>query len=107
MRDGTLVPTHDEQLSRTLSAIDIERPLPPLWNEFGSLKRLPLLLIHGARSDILLADTVAAMAVRHPGMETIEVADQGHVPLLEGDELLSRIGDFVARCNKVKYDKAS
>jgi len=97
MRDGALVPTYDVKLSRTLTAIDIERPLAPLWNEFDALKRLPMLVIHGARSDILSAATVAAMAVRHPGMQTIEVADQGHVPLLEGEELIGRLASFVAR----------
>lgn len=98
-RGGALAPTYDVRLSRTLTAIDIERPLPPLWNEFDALQRLPMLVIHGAKSDILSAETVAAMAARHPGMELIEVADQGHVPLLEGEDLLRRIGDFVAKCD--------
>jgi pimeloyl-ACP methyl ester carboxylesterase len=101
MRDGALTPTYDVQLSRTLAAIDIERPLPPLWNEFDALARVPMLVIHGARSDILSAATVAAMAVRHAGMATIEVADQGHVPLLEGDEIIRRIVDFVVECGAV------
>jgi pimeloyl-ACP methyl ester carboxylesterase len=101
-RDGTLIPTYDVRLSRTLAAIDIERPLPPLWNEFEAIKRLPLLVIHGEHSDILSAATVAAMAVRHPGMQTIEVADQGHVPLLDGDELISRIVDFVGKCEQAR-----
>ncbi len=100
MQDGALVPTYDVRLARTLTAIDIERPLPPLWNEFDALKRLPMLVIRGGRSDILSAATMAAMAARHPGMEMIEVADQGHVPLLEGDHLLSRIGAFAAKCDE-------
>jgi pimeloyl-ACP methyl ester carboxylesterase len=100
LRDGALVPTYDVQLSRTLTSIDIERPLPPLWNEFDALKRVPVLVIHGAKSDLLSPATVASMAERHPGMEIIEVADQGHVPLLEGDEILRRIGDFVTKCDE-------
>jgi pimeloyl-ACP methyl ester carboxylesterase len=100
MRDGALTPTHDVKLSRTLTAVDIESPLPPLWNEFDALKRVPMLVIHGGKSDILSAATVAAMAVRHPGMETIEVPDQGHVPLLEGDEIIQRVVAFVAKCDK-------
>jgi pimeloyl-ACP methyl ester carboxylesterase len=97
--NGGLTPTYDVRLSRTLATIDIERPLPPLWNEFDALKRLPMLVIHGAKSDILSEATVASMAARHPGMEIIEIADQGHVPLLEGDELMHRIGDFIAKCD--------
>jgi pimeloyl-ACP methyl ester carboxylesterase len=103
MRDGALVPTYDVQLARTLVGVDIERPLPPLWNEFEALSRVPLLVIRGARSDILSAATVAAMAVRHAGMETIEVPDQGHVPLLEGEELLGRIVEFVRKCEGIEH----
>lgn len=107
MRGGALVPTYDVRLGRTLAAIDIESPLPPLWNEFEALKRVPMLVIHGAKSDILSSDTVAAMAARHPGMETIEVADQGHVPLLEGDQMISRIAAFIARCDGANSQSAS
>lgn len=96
---GALMPTYDVNLSRALTAIDIEAPLPPLWNEFEALARVPMLVIHGERSDILSAATVAAMAVRHPGMETIEVPDQGHVPLLEGNDMIQRVIDFVAKCD--------
>jgi pimeloyl-ACP methyl ester carboxylesterase len=58
-----------------------------------------MLVIRGGRSDILSAATMAAMAERHPGMQTLEVADQGHVPLLEGDNMIRRIVDFVAGCD--------
>ena len=102
MKNEVLVPTYDVRLSRTLATVDIERPLPPLWNEFDALSRVPMLLIRGATSDILSAATAAAMGARHPGMEFIEVADQGHVPLLEGD-LLGRIAAFVAMCDRARH----
>ena len=35
--DGEMVPTYDVRLARTLAEFDIERPLPPLWNEFDAL----------------------------------------------------------------------
>jgi pimeloyl-ACP methyl ester carboxylesterase len=97
--EGVLVPTYDIRLARTLDAVDIEQPPPPLWNEFDALARVPILVIRGARSELLSAETVAAMAARHPGLESIEVADQGHVPLLEG-ELVARIVEFVVECGK-------
>jgi pimeloyl-ACP methyl ester carboxylesterase len=96
--DGKLVPTYDVRLASTLAALDIERPLPTMWNEFDALGRVPILVIRGAISDILSAATVDAMRARHPGLETIEVPDQGHVPLLDSPDLIQRIFDFVARC---------
>ncbi len=99
LNDGELAPTYDVRLARTLAELDIERPLPPMWNEFDALSRVPVLVIRGANSDILSAATVAAMRQRHPGAEIIEVADQGHVPVLDGSDLLQRIVDFVGRCD--------
>jgi pimeloyl-ACP methyl ester carboxylesterase len=97
-QDGRLAPTYDVRLSRTLSGIDLERPLPPLWNEFDTLARVPMLVIRGVNSDILSAATVAAMTARRGKVACIEVPDQGHVPLLAGPDLLQRITDFVSSC---------
>jgi len=94
LRDGAMVLTYDVHLARTLAAIDVERRLPPMWNEVAALARSPMLVIRGANSDILSAETLTAMAARHPGMESIEIPDQGHVPLLEGD-LAVRVTQFV------------
>jgi pimeloyl-ACP methyl ester carboxylesterase len=97
MDDGELVPTYDVRLARTLAEFDIERPLAPLWNEFGALARVPVLVIRGANSDILSAETVAVMSARHPAMEWIEVPDQGHVPQFN-QTVISRVIEFVAKC---------
>jgi pimeloyl-ACP methyl ester carboxylesterase len=97
---GALVPSYDVQLARILDEFDNEQPPPPLWSEFDALSHVPVLIIRGANSDILSAATVQAMRARHPGLEYIEVPDQGHVPLLEGADLLQRIGAFVERCDR-------
>ena len=57
-----------------------------------------MLVIRGTNSDILSAATVEAMAARHPGMQSIEVPDQGHVPALE-DDLIATVARFVAACD--------
>jgi pimeloyl-ACP methyl ester carboxylesterase len=98
VRDGAMVPTYDVRLARTLAAIDLEQRLPPLWKEFDALARVPMLVIRGANSDILSAATVETMRARHPDLETIEVADQGHVPLLDAT-LIGPIAAFIANCN--------
>ena len=98
MTDGALTPTYDVRLARTLADSDIERPLPPLWKEFDSLARVPMLVIRGRNSDILSVATVEAMAAHHPGMQSVEVPDQGHVPALEGD-LIATVAQFVTACD--------
>ena len=98
MKDGALVPTYDVRLARALASIDLERPIPPLWNEFHTLAGVPMLVIRGGNSDILSAETVAAMRARREQMDVIEVADQGHAPLLEGENLLRGVIRFVEDC---------
>jgi pimeloyl-ACP methyl ester carboxylesterase len=97
---GRLVLTYDPALAETLADFDVEHPLPRLWKEFDALARVPVFVIRGARSDILSAATLDAMRPRHPGLESIEVPDQGHVPLLEGAELIGRIIAFVEKCDR-------
>jgi pimeloyl-ACP methyl ester carboxylesterase len=96
---GKLMLTYDPALSETLAEFDSEHPLPALWNEFDALTRVPVLVIRGARSDILSAATLTAMRARHLDLESIEVPDQGHVPLLEGEDLIRRITAFVEKCD--------
>ena len=98
MKDGALVPTYDVRLARALASVDIERPIPSLWNQFDTLAGVPMLVIRGGNSDILSAETVAAMRARREQMDVIEVADQGHAPLLEGENLLRGVIRFVEDC---------
>ena len=98
---GVLSPTYDVRIAQSFAKADDGQPMPALWKEFDALARVPVLVIRGANSDILSATTVATMRARHPGLELIEVADQGHVPLLEGAEVVSYIGRFVERCDSI------
>jgi pimeloyl-ACP methyl ester carboxylesterase len=95
---GKLVPTYDPALAETLADFDIEHPPPPLWKEFAGLADVPVLVIRGANSDILSKTTVSEMRRRDRNLETMEVPDQGHVPLLDDPTLINRIATFVQRC---------
>lgn len=98
--NGRLMTTYDPGLAKTMEGVDFEKPMPPLWKEFGALAQVPLMVVRGERSDLLTAETVDAMAQRHAGMERLDVADQGHAPLLAEPEVTARIAEFVGRCER-------
>jgi pimeloyl-ACP methyl ester carboxylesterase len=96
---GRLVPTYDVRLAKSMEGVDFERPLPPLWKEFDALAGTPLLVVRGEHSDILTSATVDAMRSHHPSMETLEVPDQGHTPLLVEGDVIGRLAAFALRCD--------
>jgi pimeloyl-ACP methyl ester carboxylesterase len=101
-QDGSrLLPDYDPKLSTTLQSIDLAQPIPSMWPEFDALVGTPVMLIRGSNSDLLSRATVAAMRARRHDMEAIEVADQGHAPLLAERETIAHIAQFVARCDRV------
>jgi pimeloyl-ACP methyl ester carboxylesterase len=95
---GRLVTTYDPKLAATLDGIALEQPLPALWREFDALAGVAVMAIRGGLSDILSAETVDAMRARHPALETLDVPDQGHAPLLAEPATIARIAAFVRRC---------
>jgi pimeloyl-ACP methyl ester carboxylesterase len=99
-REGQLVPTYDVKLAKALEGVDLTQPLPPLWKEFDALARVPLMVVRGANSDLLSPATVAAMQRRRASMEIVEVADQGHAPLLVEPDIVGRISAFAASCDR-------
>lgn len=93
-RNGKPVSGYDPKLAKSLSVLD--GPIPKLWPQFEALKRRPLLLVHGANSDLLSEETVEEMKRRHPQMTSILVPAEGHAPLLRDAPTISAIASFFA-----------
>jgi pimeloyl-ACP methyl ester carboxylesterase len=94
-RDGALVPIYDPALARALDAISKDQPVPELWDLFDRLAGIPLLVVRGENSDILLPDTLAAMQARRPDLEVLAVPGQAHAPPLWEEPVIERIADFL------------
>ena len=65
-----------------------------LW-QFYDLIRCPTLVVRGAQSDLLLADTAAEMTRRGPKAELYEVAEAGHAPALMAEEQIDTVERFL------------
>ena len=98
-----LVPTYDVNLAKALQGIDPEKSPPALWKEFEAMRNMRLMVIRGANSDLLSTATLEAMAARHPGLETLEVPDQGHAPLLAETNTIARIVEFAHGCERQSH----
>jgi pimeloyl-ACP methyl ester carboxylesterase len=90
--------TYDPRLAEAFAAFSPDAAPPPIWAQFDALAHVPLMVVRGANSDILSAQTVAAMRERRGSMESLEVAHQGHTPLLAEPDVIARIAAFVASC---------
>jgi len=99
---GRLVADYDRKLVKTVTAVDLTRPLPVLWPQFEGLVALPLMVIRGENSKLLSAETVAEMGRRHPSMDSITVEGQGHPPMLETGDLPARIAAFIDRAEAAR-----
>src|SRR5262245_356448 len=94
---GRLLPDHDPKLAQTLQGADMQHP-PTLWAHFDALARVPLMVIRGAKSDMLASSTLDAMLSRRHELQIALVSDQGYPPLLTDPKLIRRIATFIASC---------
>ncbi len=93
-----MTPTFDVSIATALASISAEIPPAPMWPQFDAQRRMPLLVIRGENSDLLSAETVAAMAARRDTMDTLTVEGQGHTPLLDDELTIARVADFIEGC---------
>jgi len=94
--EGLPASDYDPALARTFDGVEFDRPVPTLWPEFAALAGLPVMAIRGQNSDILSPATLERMAAEHPGLVRVDVAGEGHPPLLVRPALLDRIAAFIA-----------
>lgn len=66
------------------------------WQQFSAMS-MPILLLHGAVSDVLPEEIVSTMKAKQPHMKPIKIADRGHAPVLDEPEALVAIDTFLER----------
>lgn len=93
--DGRLRPDFDPAIGRAFRAG--QSGIPDLWPLFRALRRLPVLAIRGALSDILSHAAFERMAAEKPDLQRVVVEDVGHVPMLDEPECLEALDEFFAR----------
>lgn len=93
---GRIAFDYDMKIAEPLDTAD-DGPSPDLWPVFDALRACPVLLLRGAHSDILSAETAARMVARHPDLDFTNIARVGHAPTLDEPEAVAAIERLLAR----------
>ncbi|TFZ08697.1 alpha/beta fold hydrolase [Ramlibacter humi] len=94
--DGRVTPHYDPAMVRQF----IDHPNDyELWAHWDAIE-IPVLLLRGAESDLVLPDAVEEMRRRGPGakgkLRVVEVAGCGHAPALNVPDQLQLVAGFIA-----------
>ncbi len=100
--NGKLSQLYDSALADTTeNPVEID-----LWSLFNALRHIPLLTLRGELSDILAAETLAAMQAANPDMGAVTVPQRGHAPLLNEPVARRAILDFLAELSAGEAEAA-
>lgn len=92
---ANLIADCDPAIAAAFSRLDLTNPLPALWQQFDLLQEIPMAVIRGEYSDLLTAETVAAMGSRHQGLQVLIAKGQGHAPLLHKPQVQEPLLKFL------------
>jgi len=92
--NGEIVFDYDQAIAQPFNTAG-PTPQVDMWPLFAALAQKPLLVIRGARSDLLSADTLAKMHAAAPSMKSALVAGVGHAPELSEPEAVAAIDAFL------------
>jgi pimeloyl-ACP methyl ester carboxylesterase len=87
--DGKYVRNFDALFLEELARFKLEKE--SFWDEFVSLRNLPIALLRGVNSDYFTSDQARKMAAAQPLAELVEVGGRGHPLLLDEPQSLASI----------------
>jgi pimeloyl-ACP methyl ester carboxylesterase len=92
--NGEIVFDYDPAIAEPFSS-SAPSPQFDMWPLFAALAQKPLLVIRGAKSDLLSAGALEKMNAAAPNMKTAVVAGVGHAPELNEPEAVAAIDAFL------------
>ena len=93
---GRIAFDYDMRIAEPIFASDAAAVPPDLWPMLRALAGRPAVLVRGALSTILSAETLARMAEALPGARTVTVPATGHAPSLDEPEVRAAIDAMLA-----------
>ena len=94
--NGRIVFDYDMKIAEPFSQPGGEAGVD-MWPGVDGLAGKPVLVLRGELSDLFTPETLAAMAARLPGCETVTVPRVGHAPTLDEPESFAAIQRLLAK----------
>jgi pimeloyl-ACP methyl ester carboxylesterase len=94
--DGVPQLAYDPAIAEPMLDEGSDAAPPDLWPLFKSMAFIPMLVVRGAFSDILAPACVSRMHDLSPGLDSVEIPDRGHAPMLNEPTAVSAIERFLA-----------
>ncbi len=93
---GTPVLNYDRDIAVLFEENADANPPADLWGVFSLLTEIPMLVLRGEFSDILSRKTVQKMQKFQSGIQSVEIKNRGHAPLLNEPDAVAVIERFIA-----------
>ncbi len=93
--NGRIVVDYDPALIEPFMRANADDPPPDLWRFFEALIPIPTLALRGTLSNLLSEATFKAMKARKADLETAEIPNRGHIPLLTEPASLAALEPFL------------
>ncbi|VWX54010.1 alpha/beta fold hydrolase [Novosphingobium sp. 9U] len=94
--EGRIRFAYDPAIAAGTTGDDLATVPPDLWPLWDILSAVPVLVLRGASSALLSAETVTEMGCRHAGSFTaVEVPARGHAPMLDEPTATAAIDAFL------------
>lgn len=90
--DGQFGLAYDPGIAQAFKGKIADVDLWPVWDAITC----PVLVLRGAWSDLLLAETAAEMSRRGPQAKVVEIAEAGHAPGLMSTDQINLLRDWLA-----------
>jgi len=95
--NGRIVFDYDMKIAEPFGADDGTGAAPDMWPLWRAFAGRPVLVLRGANSDILTAESAARMVEEVPGAELVTIPRVGHAPTLDEPEAVTAIERLLDR----------
>jgi pimeloyl-ACP methyl ester carboxylesterase len=89
--NGKLALSHDPGIAKNFATLDKDVDFWPLYDHI----RCPVLVLHGAQSDVLSAETAQQMTQRGPKAKLVKLPNIGHAPAMMDDKQIEVVKEFL------------